>query len=94
MQQRRAVIIRCRWDSVPAGWPEPPAVPDETLIDMFSETGGLWSVAQLWHDATLGQITFTPAVIVDVGNLSGLSITRLPDGTTTNPNRSAVVTAA
>ena len=94
MQQRRAVIIRCRWDSVPAGWPDPPPIPDQTLVDMFSETAGLWSVAQLWHDATLGNIRFTQAVILDAGKLSGLSITKLADGTTTNPDRKAVVAAA
>jgi hypothetical protein len=71
MQQKRAVIIRCRWESYPAGWPEPPLIPDGTLLEMFSRSPGLWSVAQLWHQATLGEIDFDPAVIVDIGALVG-----------------------
>lgn len=71
MPQRRVVIIRCRWESFPAGWPEPPLIPDGTLVEMFSRSSGLWSVAQLWYHATLGAIDFDPAVIVDVGDLPG-----------------------
>ncbi len=94
MQKKRAVIIRCEWETVPDGWTIPPLIPDATLVQMFSETPGHWSVAQLWRDATLGQMSFDPAMLVDVGKLTGLSITRQPDGSTTNPNRAAVITAA
>lgn len=96
MQQRRAVIIRCRWDFFPAGWPDPPQIPDGTLQAMFSRATGLWSVAELWHDATLGEIDFDQAVLVDVGPISGKGFdgSMNPDGSVITPGREETLDAA
>jgi hypothetical protein len=94
MQRRRTVVVRCRWGSVPAGWPEPPAIPDDTLRAMFSATPTKWGVAQLWHDATIGLIEFAPTELVDVGSLAGLDLVQNPDGSLSNPNRTTTVEAA
>jgi hypothetical protein len=96
MQQRRAVIIRCRWESYPAEWPDPPQIPDETLQAMFSRTAGLWSVAELWHHATLGEIDFDEAVLLDVGALPGKGFdgSKDPDGNVITPSRPETIDAA
>lgn len=96
MQRRRAVIVRCRWDWYPSGWPEPPQIPDGTLRDMFSRSGGLWSVAQLWYHATLGAIEFDRAELVDVGGLSGKGFDGSLDseGNVRTPGRVEVFDAA
>jgi hypothetical protein len=96
MQRRRAVIIRCRWEFYPAEWPDPPQIPDDTLQAMFSRAPGLWSVAELWHDATLGEIDFDKAVLIDVGVLPGQGFdgSRNSDGSVITPSRSEVIDAA
>jgi hypothetical protein len=94
MQRKRTVVIRCRWGSIPQGWRDPPAIPDDTLRAMFSGTPSKWGVAQLWHDATIGKLEFAPTELIDVGPLRGLALTATPGGGSTNPNRTMTVNAA
>jgi hypothetical protein len=90
----RPVVVKCRWGSVPAGWPEPPLIPDATLAEMFSRSQFKWGVAELWHDATLGGIDFAPTTILDVGPLSGVGLTQDAGGHLSVPSRTTTISAA
>jgi hypothetical protein len=71
-------------------------IPDETLRKIFGPASGKWGVAQLWHDATFGEIEFLAPLIVDVGVLPflGFDGSKNPKGEVNTPPRGTTMQAA